>query len=494
MFHQIGFLPGGDKVVSASPDGAVRVWDALTGRGLLELAPGTTWDNRRTFLRVAPDGTVAVARGDRLSFFKGDHKLEEFKLHEIPDEGLTSLNLSPDGKILLLATGGTVNHRVEIWNVGTRKMVTSFIPPKGMGLEALGVSSDMRIAAVVDHTVALLNPSGKVIQTLDKLPPAPRQDMIRGGEDEGFSYFPGIQALTFAPEGDVLASWGHPGGGLKLLDVSAGKPLRVLVPPVKDRGHYQLRNAVFSPNGQMLAAESESGVVEVWETRSGARRRGFLGHRSYQTALAFSPDGARLATGNRDATILVWDIFGTFQAKPPRAALPTEVELLDLWDRLLDKDAERACLAMGRLMQGSDAAGAFLKRHLLNHKSPGIAQLRTWIADLDNVQFAKRDVATQELEKYLPAVESLLKEHLAANPSPEARRRLQSLQSLLESKTLAAETIRDLRALEVLEYLGQAALGELPGDLAKGDYDSRIVNAARAADSRLKALALQANE
>jgi WD40 repeat protein len=495
MFHQIGFLPGGKRLVSASPDGAVRVWDATTGKELLVLAPADTWDNRRTFLRAAPDGTVVLARGDRLSFFKGDHKLEEHKLQEVPEEGLTSLNLSPDGKILILATGGTAKHRVEIWSVGTRKMVASFIPPKGTGLEALGVSSDMRIAAAVDRTVSLLNPSGTAIQKLDERPTAPRRDMtIRGGDDEGVSYFHGIQALTFAPEGDVLASWGHPGGGLKLLDVFVGKPLRVLVSPPRDTGHYQLRNAVFSPNGQMLAAESESGVVEVWEVSSGLRRRGFLGHRSYQTTLAFSSDGARLATGNRDATILVWDIFGTFPLKPPRTAPPTEAELLALWERLLDKDAERACLAMGRLMQWPDAAGAFLKRRLLNHKSPGVAQLRAWIADLNNVQFAKRDEATQELEKYLPAAEPLLKESLAANPSPEARRRLQSLQSLLESKTLAAETIRDLRALEVLEYLGKTALGELPGDLAKGDYDSRVVNAARAADRRLKALALQANE
>jgi WD40 repeat protein len=313
MFHQIGFLPGGKRLVSASPDGAVRVWDALTGRGLLDLAPGTTWDNRRTFLRVAPDGTVVVARGDRLSFFKGDHKLEEHKLLEVPEEGLVSLNLSPDGKILILAAGGTAKHRVEIWSVGTRQMVASFIPPRGMGLEALAVSSDMRIAAAADRTVSLLNPSGTIIQTLDERPTAARRDMtIRGGDDEGFTYFHGIHALTFAPDGASLASWGHPGGGLKLLDVITGKPLRVLVPPGKDGGHYQLRNAVFSPNGQMLAAESESGVVEVWEASSGSRRRGFLGHRSYQTTLAFSPDGARLATGNRDATILVWDIFGMF--------------------------------------------------------------------------------------------------------------------------------------------------------------------------------------
>ena len=494
MFHQIGFLPGGKKIVSASPDGAVRVWDALTGKELSELAPGTTWDNRPTFLRVAPDGTIVVARGDRLTFFKGDAKPEEYKLQEVPDEGLASLNLSPDGKILILAKGGTAKHLVEIWDVGARKTLATFIPPNGMGLEALGVSSDMHIAGAVNHAVKLLNRSGTVIQTLDELPAAPRRDTIRGGEEEGFSYFRGIQALTFAPNGDMLASWGHPGGGLTLLDVLTGKPLRVLVPSARARGHYQLRNAVFSPNGQMLSAESESGVVEVWETSSGARRRGFLGHRSYQTTLAFSPDGAQLATGNRDATILVWDIFGIYQDKPPRSVPPTEVELIALWDRLLDTDAEQACLAMGRLMQLSDACATFQKRRLLDHKCPAVAQLRAWIADLDDAQFAKREEATQELEKHLPIAESLLKERLAGKPSPEARRRLQSLRSRLESKTLAAETIRDLRALEVLEYLGPTAMGELPDKLAKGDYDPTVANAARAADRRLKALALQAND
>jgi hypothetical protein len=259
------------------------------------------------------------------------------------------------------------------------------------------------------------------------------------------------------------------------------------VPAAADEGHYQLRNAVFSPCGRMLAAERRDGVVDVWETSSGQRRRRFLGHRSYQTAVAFSPDGARLATGNRDATILVWDVFGRWTGGP--AARPTAAQLAALWEQMKDGDAERACLAMGRLMSWPELGVPLLKQSLLGRKRPEAAQIRRWIVDLDSDDFQTREQASRELLKRLAWAEPALRATLAEKPSLEVRKRIDRLLRQSELKVPSAETLRGLRALEVLEHAGTKEARDAVRALTEGDHDPWLTAAAKAAWKRLAARA-----
>lgn len=477
MTHQVGFLPDGQSVVSASTDGAIRIWNAATGRELRSLVPGKmgslVTNSKLPYLRVAADGTIAVAQGKRLSFLKGEGRLKEIAL----EDNAESLNLSPDGQTLLVASS---NSLVQIWDVASMKAVTRFTAPKRTSLAAFAVSSDRKqIAAFVDRAVVLVSASGAVEQILERRPAL----AVIGSEN--YSWFPGIQALAFSPKGDVLASSGHL-GALKLLDARSRRTRRVLTPLVPKSHHYELRNVVFSPNGSMIAAESSDGVVDVWESSTGQRRRRFLGHRSYQTTLCFSPDGVRLATGSRDTTILIWDVFGLWTGAAPAIAPLTDKELPALWERLREADAEQACRIMGRLMRYPAVCAPFLKRRLLSRKEIEIARLRAWIADLDDDDFHKRETASKELAKHLPAAEPLLKERLANKPSLEMRRRIEHLLSLLESHTLSPETIRDLRALEVLERSGSAAIDDMARELTEGNHDPHIIAAVKSARQRLR--------
>jgi WD40 repeat protein len=474
MIHQIGFLPGGKEVVSASPDGAVRVWDAATGNALRTLIPGTVWDPQKTpptFMRVTPDGTIIVAHMDRLSFFKGEGKAQELPLASFP-KGLDSLNLSPDGKTLVLAARDKDKSIVEVWDVPGRKAVAHFVPPCGAFDMAFGVSCDRKIAAYVSSSVVLLDASGSFSRTLVENRPVAGEGSV--------CYFYGIHSLSFSPEGDLLASSAPAGNGLRLLDVITGKP-RYVMP---GRKWADLFNVVFSPDGRMVAAEADEGVVDVWETSTGQRRRRFRGHRSYDTTLAFSPDGGRLATGNRDATILIWDVFGVSADGATDAGPLTEAELDALWACLGEADAERACMAMGRLMRCRGDAGPYLKRRVLGRKSPDNARFKRWIVGLDDDDFDARERASAELAKALPSAWPLLRASIADNPSAEARRRIEALLSRPNSYGLTPETIQDLRALEVLESFGPAASEEMVRKLAAGNYDPSVVAAAKAVRKR----------
>ena len=96
-----------------------------------------------------------------------------------------------------------------------------------------------------------------------------------------------------------------------------------------------------------------------------------------------------------------------------------------------------------------------------------------------------REAASAELANGLPSAAPLLKERFADNPSPESRRRIEDLLARWERHDLPAETIRDLRALEVLESFGPAASGDAMHDLAEGTGDPWVVAAAKAARKRL---------
>ena len=66
----------------------------------------------------------------------------------------------------------------------------------------------------------------------------------------------------------------------------------------------------YSPDGKTLAAGCGTGVICLWEVSTAKVRAVLAGHRDSISSLDFSPDGARLISGSRDATALIWDLTG----------------------------------------------------------------------------------------------------------------------------------------------------------------------------------------
>lgn len=63
----------------------------------------------------------------------------------------------------------------------------------------------------------------------------------------------------------------------------------------------------WSPDGARLAASTEDGDVYLWEQVTGSARI-FHGHSEPCVRLTFSPDGRLLASGSRDGTTRFWDV------------------------------------------------------------------------------------------------------------------------------------------------------------------------------------------
>jgi WD40 repeat protein len=63
----------------------------------------------------------------------------------------------------------------------------------------------------------------------------------------------------------------------------------------------------FSPDGHRLASAGFDRVVKVWDAGAFREERTIPGHTKEVTCVSFSPDGRRLASGSKDQTVRVWD-------------------------------------------------------------------------------------------------------------------------------------------------------------------------------------------
>ena len=121
-------------------------------------------------------------------------------------------------------------------------------------------------------------------------------------------------AIIFSPQASVVRT------------KNLGKIPRWLkkVSPVEDQwasliqtlaGHSRSVTAVaFSPDGKRIASGSDDQTVKVWDAATGDLEKTLAGHSRSVRAVAFSPDGKRIASGSNDKTIKLWDVAKSLKA------------------------------------------------------------------------------------------------------------------------------------------------------------------------------------
>src|SRR5262249_55496837 len=126
----------------------------------------------------------------------------------------------------------------------------------------------------------------------------------------------------------------------------------------------------------------------------------------------------------------------------------------------------------------------FLKEHLRPAEAPEARRLSRLLSDLDSERFEVREKATQDLEALGELVESAIRQTLEGQPSLEVRRRAEALLQRLEGPVTSPESLRLLRAVEVLEHCGTPDARRLLAALAEGAA-CRPTREAKAALARL---------
>ncbi len=111
-----------------------------------------------------------------------------------------------------------------------------------------------------------------------------------------------VDTVAFSRDGKTLVT-GDRYGTIRLWDVATRRQIRSLpesaFPP-----------AALSPDGKTLAARDAYGTAALWNAATGQQIRIFSNGNGYVvSSMAFSPDGAMLATGDAgDGVIRLWDV------------------------------------------------------------------------------------------------------------------------------------------------------------------------------------------
>jgi predicted Ser/Thr protein kinase len=151
----------------------------------------------------------------------------------------------------------------------------------------------------------VVGPFARSIEHLDGSEPTPLR--IGGRSIEELPHDPGMEYANagFSPDGQLLAAVRptvHEGAVVH--DVSTGDAVIELL-----TGHElkTLSYAVaFSPDGRRLAVAGTDRVVSLFDTSDWELITRLEGHTSYIKDLAWSPDGATLATAGGDGTVRLW--------------------------------------------------------------------------------------------------------------------------------------------------------------------------------------------
>jgi hypothetical protein len=220
-----------------------------------------------------------------------------------------------------------------------------------------------------------------------------------------------------------------------------------------------------------------------WDISTGQLLGEVRGHLGGVTTLAFSPDGRQLITGGTDGNVLVWDVGALPTARPPAPRQPTRQELEDLWVRLAGSDVQRAYETILVFSAGGKESVAFLQGRLAPARGLSEAALQQAIADLNDGRYAVRAKASALLATQdVYAAKALCRALHDPGVSLEMRRRIELLLPKLQRPAAPSPgELRALRALAILERIGDAEARKLLEVLAAGSPAARLTQQARAA-------------
>jgi WD40 repeat protein len=298
------------RLVSASADARVKVWDPVTGRELLDFAghsgpvegvafsldgkhvASASWDtsirvwnaesHRDAIAAIAfsPDGgklaTGSLDKTVKIWDTETGHELAT--LAPFPDD-ITHVTFSRDGKLLAVSSGG----KSGIWNVATKSLVLNL--PTDSVVNGISFNAAGTQAVTGDE-------GGHVL--LWELKAGVNARTLGLHADQ-------VNTVMFSPDGTLIAS-GSSDALVKIWNPASQNPVHTLTGPKLD-----IMAMAFSPDGKELVAASLDDTVRFWNVGTGNVSPTVLRHGNAVSDVTFSADSKYVATASWDRTARIWD-------------------------------------------------------------------------------------------------------------------------------------------------------------------------------------------
>ena len=299
--NAVAFSPDGTRIATASGDHTARVFDAASGAELSRF----DHDGPVHAVAFSPDGAcIATASATDESAWLSGQVTETYSarvfgafdtggsmLSRLDHDGpVQAVAFSPDGKMVATASG---DFSARIFDPATGTMLSRLDHNGPVNAVAFSQDSAMVATASSDHSARVFQPAtGTVLSRLD--------------------HDSAVNAVAFSLDGLHIATASAADNSAWLLDPATGThSARVSEAAAQAElarlVHDSAVNAVaFSPDGSKVATASADFSARIFDPATGAERVRLV-HDSAVNAVAFSPDGSKVATASADFSARIFD-------------------------------------------------------------------------------------------------------------------------------------------------------------------------------------------
>ena len=341
----VAFSADGRLLVTASNDRSLRLWDAHSGKALGQALTGGHVDSVRC-VAISPDGRRIVSGGWDNTLVLWDVATRRV-LARRPDahaKVIRSVAFSADGALIVSSSD---DRSVRLWDARTGEPVGESLRGHKLPVRSAVFSREDAnprvISGSLDGSLRIWNPrlssavetaQGGPVGAFVSVATSPDgRNVVASGADlrlHLWSSGPGggttrilpgkparVVSLAYAADGSRVAG-GDWDGRLHQWDGRTGEPVGEAIDifeksPTADGKPVEpnekpISALAYSPDGKRIASGGWDKKLRIWDAQSGAALTPPLsGHSGWITAVAFSPDGRMLISASADRTLRRWD-------------------------------------------------------------------------------------------------------------------------------------------------------------------------------------------